>query len=101
MKRNILKMADIYCSLFLHFVFPDDVFFNTWTSNPDFLNISHILKPIIDRYWHIFTSNTEKKQVHKANLRQSLTSKHIKSDLFFVCFYAATKGSVRSQIRQV
>lgn len=53
-KRNILKMAAIYCSLFLHFVFPD-VFFNTWTSDPDFLNISHILKPIIDRYWHIFT----------------------------------------------
>lgn len=84
-------MAAIYCSLFLHFVFPD-VFFNTRTSDPDFLNISHILKPIIDRYWHIFTPNTEKKQVYKAN---------IKSDLFFVCFYAATKGSAKSQIRQV
>lgn len=54
-KRNILKMAAIYCSLFLHFVFPDVFFLNTRTLDPDFLNISHILKPIIDRYWHMFT----------------------------------------------
>lgn len=61
-KRNILMMAAIYCSLFLHFVFPD-VFFNTWTSDPGTCLLQR---------------------------GQSLKSKHIKSDLFFVCFYAAT-----------